>query len=615
MASFRSLASTLSLVVSVVVLALAGCDTGKNSEQAVAKRKLTLADSATEAVGQESSNTPVGPFDWQQFRGPDFRSTTPARLPLLWDVDQGVHWKQGLPGRGASTPVVSGDRIFLTAYDGFGLTVEDAGDFKNLRHHLLCFDRETGKPVWHREITGTSLKQKMNSELVHHGFASATPATDGENVYVSFGVTGVFAFDRDGRSLWQRNLGLGTHHFGSSSSPLLHGDLLIVNASLESKTVYAINKHTGAVAWKIPGVQESWSMPVIGKNSAGETEMIVSSKNHVNAYNPETGQRLWHCAGIQDYVVSIPIIVEGVCYLTGGKQKQTMAIRMGGKGDAESQKIWEIRKIGSNVSSPVYKDGRLFIFNKSGVVQVLNAETGGVITKHRTATKQRPYASPLLAGEHLYMPFRDVGISVFTADDKCEEVAVNANRDDLPLMASIVPSGDVFFYRDDKYLVCVGSEMKPTVVTPWKTPADTATVQTVESFNINPEKGWSRRYLVFITPDFEQTTKTLLLPYQSVISDEQTTKSGEIILGEKPKYDALRERFEKLQWEELTTAAEDSAKFTERWTALENETIELRSQTRILVKKLFSEEQIQQHRADAKAGIAHKQPGQIKKEK
>ena len=624
-ADFRQLATSVLIAsVCVVYLTCCGCDSTPKTGKDQPRQKLKMPDAGMANSNQEKGSEQEGgteadqqtdqqSTDWQQFRGPGFASTTSSRFPLQWDVDQGIFWKQGLPGRGASSPIVSGDRIYLTAYSGFGLTVENAGDFKNLRHHLLCLDRATGKPLWQREITGTSLKQKINNELARHGFASSTPVTDGENVYVSFGVTGVFAFDRDGNSLWQRNVGLNTHYFGSSASPLLHGDLLIVNASLESKTIYALNKNTGAAVWMIPQINECWSMPVIGKNAAGETEMIVSSKNHVNAYNPETGERLWHCAGIQDYVVSVPIIVDGICYLTGGKEKQTMAIRMGGKGDAESQKLWEIRKIGSNVSSPVYKDGRLFIFHDSGVIQVLNAENGEVVTRHRTATKERPYASPLLAGNHLYMPFLDSGISVFNADDKCEEVAVNPNRDEAPLMASIVPSGDVFFYRNDKYLVCVGGQAKPTVVTEWEVPTDFQTVQTVESFNIDPEKGWSRRYMGFLTPDFEQAKKFLLMPYTSVITEEQTTQAREIIQGEKPKYDTLREQFETLQWEELTTPAQDSAKFRERWASLEADTKSLNEKTRILVKNLFPEEQLQQHYRDSKAGVAHKNPNEAKK--
>lgn len=583
-----------------------------NSEKAIqAGKQKPTADQPI--ADQPIADQPAA--DWLQFRGPDFRSEISSTFPLEWGMDNGIAWKQGLPGRGASSAVIAGDRIFLTAYDGFGLTAEDAGDYRNLRHHLLCLDRETGQPIWHREMTGTSLKQKMNPELARHGFASGTPVTDGENVYVFFGVTGVFAFDQEGTLLWQRNVGLNTHYFGSSSSPVLHGDLLIVNASLESKTIYALNKHTGAAEWMIPNVHECWSMPVIGKNQDGGTEMIVSSKNEVNAYDPETGERLWNCAGILDYVVSVPIIVDGICYLTGGKEKQTMAIRMGGEGDANDRKIWEVKKIGSNVSSPVYKDGRLFIFHDSGVVQIIDARTGELVNRHRTATRERPFASPLLAGQHLYMPFQDAGVAVFTADDECEEVAVNEGDEDLPFMASVVPCGNQIFYRNDQYLYCVGRGGKPTVTAEWAEPADKQLVTTIESFNIDPEKGWSRRYMGFIGPDFDQATRFLLMPYQSVITDEQTTKSQEIILGEKPKYDALRERFEKLQWEELTTPAEESGRFHEQWAALEADTKQLNEETRILVKKLFPDEQLQQHYRDAKEGIAHIKPEDLDKKK
>ena len=193
--------------------------------------------------------------DWPQFRGPGFRSTTDQSFPLEWDIDQGVFWKSGLPGRGASSPIVSGDRIYLTAFDGFGLTVNETGDYRKLRHHLLCFEKKSGKPVWQREITGTSLLQKMNPELVRHGFASSTPVTDGDKIFAFFGVTGVFAFDRDGNLLWQRNTGLNTHYFGSSSSPILHDQLLIVNASLESDTIYALDKNTGARSLENSGNQ------------------------------------------------------------------------------------------------------------------------------------------------------------------------------------------------------------------------------------------------------------------------------------------------------------------------------------------------------------------------
>ncbi|MDG2013601.1 MAG: PQQ-binding-like beta-propeller repeat protein, partial [Pirellulaceae bacterium] len=200
-------------------LCLAGCDSAakETSSNATQSQPPTASTASSNPVPEEA--------DWSQFRGPEFTSSTSSEYRLEWAIDEGIEWKSELPGRGAATPIVVGNRIFVTAFDGFGLTVENAGELKDLRHHLLCFDKNTGQPLWQREVTGTSLLQKMNPELVRHGFASSTPVSDGQHVYVFFGVTGVFAFDLDGELLWQRNLGLETHYFGSSSSPIVYGDL------------------------------------------------------------------------------------------------------------------------------------------------------------------------------------------------------------------------------------------------------------------------------------------------------------------------------------------------------------------------------------------------------
>ena len=631
LASLRSYTSLLSFSLLIMIFGSAGCvessTNAANSDARRQQRKMppaaAIPDQLVDEMDVQTDNAifcnakpavtaSTDNQDWRQFRGPNSRSEVATDFPLRWDIDKGVLWKRGLPGRGASSPIVSGDRIFLTAYDGYGLTAENTGDSKDLRHHLLCLDRVTGRPLWQREMTGTKLKQKMNPELARHGFASSTAVTDGENVFAFFGVTGVFAFDKYGNSLWQRNVGLNKHYFGSSASPILHEDLLIVNASIESNRIYALDKKTGKAVWEIPEVNECWSTPVIGKSQAGRTEMIVSCKNHVSAYDPKTGTKLWTCAGIQDYVVSVPIVVDGVCYLTGGKQKQTMAIRLGGDGQADDRKIWEIKKIGTNVSSPVFKDGRLFIFHDSGIVQVLDAATGDVLNRHRTATRTRPFASPLVAGEHIYMPFQDAGVSVFTTDEECKEVAVNSSNDE-PLMASIVPDGDRLLIRSDKYLTCVSPVASEATVTEWTKPDDHEVIDTIEPFNIDPKKGWSRRYLGYLTSNFDQASRHLLIPYLSVITDEQTEEAREIILGEKPKYDALRDQFEALRWEELSTPSNDIERFRVRWQALESKTNKLNNATRILVKKLFPKEQLQQHMDDAKAGISHLPPKRIDK--
>jgi outer membrane protein assembly factor BamB len=601
----KDIASSIGPLLIVFLATFWGCDADELAGPDVRRTSSNPIAAAEGEGGGDAKNRD----DWTQFRGSEFSSTVDNSYRTEWGTDNGIIWKTELPGRGASSPIVSGDHLYLTAYDGFGLSLQEAGDFKDLRHHVLCFDRESGKPVWQRVINGTSLLQKVNTENIQHGFASSTPVTDGEKVFAFFGVTGIFAFEKDGTPLWQRNLGLNTHHFGSSASPVLYDDLLIVNASLESRTVYGIDKHSGSMVWKIPNIVECWSMPVIGKSEDGRTEMVISSKNTVAGFNPATGEQLWHCKGIQDYVVSVPIIVDGILYLTGGKTKQTMAIRLGGTGDVEdSHKIWEIGRLGANVSSPVYRDGRLYIFHDSGIVQVIDAETGKLIKRQRTATRTRPYASPLLAGRYLYMPFQDAGIGVFEADESCKQVAVNSERDELPLMSSIAPSGDRFFFRNDKFLYCVGDGGRKTEEIRWQPPENHELVKTIESFNIDPEKGWSRRYLGFLTPDFDRSKTLILMPYQSVITEDQTRQANELIKAERPQYEALLTRFEKLQRDELTTPADQSKQFNEAYAQLEKDVNALNSQVRIRIKKLFTKQQMEKHIADAKAGKAHLKP-------
>jgi hypothetical protein len=243
------------------------------------------------------------------------------------------------------------------------------------------------------------------------------------------------------------------------------------------------------------------------------------------------------------------------------------------------------------------------------VLQIINAEDGELIKRQRTATKTQVFASPLLAGDYLYMPFQDVGISVMKADDDCQQVAVNSLGDEAPLMASITPDGNRFFFRTDRYLYCVGGEARKTDVLEWAEPDDKQLVETIETCNIEAEKGWSRRYLGFLTKNYEQTTRFLLMPYRSVITSGQTRQGEEIVVAEKPKFDVLREKLEALRWEQLQAPANEAATFNPRFEALEVETNKLCNDVRILIKKLFSEEQMKQHMADAAEGKAHLAPG------
>ena len=226
------------------------------------------------------SSGPTEPTDWKQFRGPGATSVAfSGGFPTKWD-ENNVVWKSELIGRGASTPIIVGDRVFVTCYSGYGESFEKPGDLSSLQHHLLCFDRTQGNLVWQRDIQGSMANEEhLNPNVIGHGFASSTPVTDGESVFVFFGTSGVFAFDVEGDFLWQTDVGWQHENFGSSSSLVLHKNLLIVNASVEARSAFALDKTTGAGVWKIDDVIQSWCTPVVAAAPDGKLELIISQQD------------------------------------------------------------------------------------------------------------------------------------------------------------------------------------------------------------------------------------------------------------------------------------------------------------------------------------------------
>ena len=197
--------------------------------------------------------------DWPQFRGPNgLGASAEPGLPDQWNSQQNVAWKVPLPGFGSSSPIVLGDRIYVTSYSGFGLNPEEPGDMDDLRLHVSCLELASGNLIWDRVFEPTL----PESERVRdHGYAAATPATDGDRLYVFFGKSGVLALELDGTQVWRTHVGSGTHSWGCGTSPVLHDDLVIVNASVESGALVAIHKRTGEIAWRADGMDASWNTP------------------------------------------------------------------------------------------------------------------------------------------------------------------------------------------------------------------------------------------------------------------------------------------------------------------------------------------------------------------
>jgi outer membrane protein assembly factor BamB len=270
--------------------------------------------------------------DWPQFRGPGGLGVASDKgLPLTWSDDRNVVWKTELPGPGSSSPVVVGKRVFLTCYSGYGLPGKPVGNRANLKRHLLCLDRKSGRVVWQRDVDAVQPEQDYDGQLRLHGYASSTPVCDGNKVYVFFGMTGALAFDRDGNELWKTRVGKGKHAYGSAASPILYKDLLIVNANIESGALVGFDKNTGKETWRAGGLSGSFSTPLLVQVPKGGTELVACDKDKVLGFDPATGKQLWCVDYNQEprYVCASPTAHHGIVYAFA---HTSLAIRPGGAG-------------------------------------------------------------------------------------------------------------------------------------------------------------------------------------------------------------------------------------------------------------------------------------------
>ena len=298
--------------------------------------------------------------DWPRFRGPSGMGVSDATgLPLEWDQTKNVAWKTALPGAGASSPVVFGDRVYLTCYTGYFVPDQPAGSLEQLQRHLIALRLEDGRILWDQAVAA---KLPEEEQIRDHGYAANSVAVDAERVYAFFGKSGVVAFDHNGKQLWQADVGSTTSGWGTAASPVLYKDLVFINASVESESLVALNRKTGAEQSRAEGIREAWNTPLVVTASSGRQELIVASQGSVLAFDPDSGKSLWSCnTDIGWYMVPSVVAAEGVIYCLGGRSgTAALAVRTGGTGDVtDSHRLWTSQK-GSNVSSPIYLDGHLY---------------------------------------------------------------------------------------------------------------------------------------------------------------------------------------------------------------------------------------------------------------
>jgi outer membrane protein assembly factor BamB len=398
------------------------------------------------AVAPPAMTTPAD--GWSQFRGPGGMGVSLEKeAPLTWSATEGVAWKTALPGPGTSSPIVHGTRVYLTCY---------SGSSDQPVRHLVCLDRGTGKILWDTKTAATGPEESSIRE--DHGWASSTPATDGARIYAFFGRSGVYAFDMNGRQLWRAAVGDRAHGWGSAASLLLYGDRVIVNASVESDSLVALDRRTGKQIWRAGGIKEAWNTPVLVSVPGGKTELVLAMFRKVLGFDPESGNQLWSCdTRIDWYMVPSLVARDGIVYGIGGRGGGALAVRAGGRGDVTATHVLWYGQRGSNVSSPVLHEGHLYWAKDSpAAAYCADAKTGRVLYEERLDRAGQVYGSPVLVNGRLYYVARNGRTFVIRAVPRFEVLAVNDLGERGVFNASPAVAGGRLFIRSDRFLYCIG---------------------------------------------------------------------------------------------------------------------------------------------------------------
>jgi outer membrane protein assembly factor BamB len=398
------------------------------------------------AVQEDSPLPQVSPEDWPWWRGPGQDGRSPgASPPLTWSRDENIAWRATVPGRGHSSPVLRERRVYLTTAD----------EEKEVQY-LLSYDRETGDLLSETPIHrgGFMGKHRKNSH------ASATPACDGERVFVAFMVQGgiwVTATDLKGKIIWQKMAGPFSSEEGYGSSPLLYRSLVIVNGDNPGPGfLAALSRKTGEIVWRIRRPRgESYATPVVAE-VAGRPQLLLHGVSRVSSYNPATGELLWHCRGPSDVTACTMAFGSELVYASGGyPQKEILCIRADGSGDVTGTHIlWRSKKGAAYVPSPLLFDGLLLVVADGGTATCFDARDGSTVWRKRLRGDFS--SSPTLAGGHIFISSESGRTYVLKAGRSFQLAAENDLDEEI--YASPAICGGRIFLRTRRALYCIGKE-------------------------------------------------------------------------------------------------------------------------------------------------------------
>ncbi len=413
--------------------------------------------------------------NWPQWRGPaSMGISTETGLPTEWSAAKNVKWKTPITGRGLSSPIVWGKRIFLTTSIE-GAVVPGAKAPKHMdgdqefKHpdsvgadrsqtlKVLCIDRDTGKVLWERTAyEGTVYDDRHRKNT----YASATAATDGKMVYAFFGSEGLYAYDFDGRLSWKAMPGkISLVGMGPGTSPTLYENLVIVQCDEEAGTnsfIAAYDKKSGKEVWRTPRrVQASWTTPIIVR-TAKRSELITSGNEAIISYDPGTGKELWRAKGVESNAIATPVATNDIVYVAAGfPAKIAVALRLGASGEVkDSDVLWKYTKGTAYVPSPILYGDYLYLMTDRGIITCLDAKTGAVVYEGgRLPIPATFTASPVAFDNKLLLTSEDGDTFVIKAGPKHEVLGTNSL--DEPVYASPAIADGKIFIRGERNLYCI----------------------------------------------------------------------------------------------------------------------------------------------------------------
>lgn len=411
--------------------------------------------------------------NWHQWRGPfGTGAAVNAEPPLHWSPTENIRWEKEIPGLGNSTPIIWGEKLFLTSAIDTGKAdaslpkPEDQPErpfgitFPNTEYEfvVICLDRNTGDELW-RKVATRAIPNEG-----HHGdnsFASSSPTTDGERLYCWFGSQGLYCYDLNGEKLWEKNFGPVTTRlsFGEGSSPVVHGDRLILNRDNDGQSyILCLNTKTGDEIWRQNRDEMSdWATPLIVE-AAGKTQVVTNASNRVRSYDLADGSLVWECGGQVSNVTPCPVTDgENVYCMSGYRGSSAMAIPLDSQGDitGSNKIIWTLDQGTPYVPSPLLIDGLLF-FNQSnnGILTCVDAKSGEVLMpRQRVLDSRGQYASPVAANGKVYITGRDGETVVIEQAPELKILAKNSLDDSIDASPAIV--GDAIYLRSKSRLYCI----------------------------------------------------------------------------------------------------------------------------------------------------------------